>query len=1021
MKTTNVRSASARNFVRSLNILLKFARLYDFGHPRTAAQYETAWSELKNAIGLQDEAGLLLSASGDQLLLDGVPLESAAAEKSFARLLSSAGIASIHFSPKVTQQSLATLVKAFPTGGAKPSVLAMQLKTALEDDPGIQINEICFVPADSAVIKGGVAATLAAKTFGLQEGKYNEVFSDPHRLLQLITAAEGTRPNVGGDGSVEPEGMLAPGSAAARRGFGSKRRRRPANGQAQAGSGTDVAATDTQNAASPADFLDAMDDQDYGDEGNFEEGTEGASDATVPEDIAKLPKPRVVRSGSRRKDRKSLIPAGASFFTGVSSQELVSGGTMVQAPATFMADETLVETGLVGMSHEELQGILKMLRHVARVSKEVESTDEQTREFQTRVALLPKKSRITLAQALNVMAANAPVESADQPTLMRLAEQVAIRFALESFERGDVEVDAVRQMLHGMSREIASLRKILGKHEEKMVEAGLRVQPLSEMLADQFWEEVPEEKRQEILLSSNAWCIPISNVRSTIEALTKKGEESKVKDILRNFAECIRNEKPDARRAAALGIAELAPSYGSFDEPLFVATIREVGVQLSEEKDADLRSLVSAAFVRLAQEAGIRRSYAGMQRASELVEYIEAEAPAVAKNLRGRVEVESRMADFLDDAMRSGSVPTGLMTLMRRVPGASAELLAQKFGRSGFREDADLALETLKNLGPEAHSHLREVLNTGSANAAVDTVGILARTDLATLDFLLAKRLKEFPRSSHDRVVRQLAGSGAPERGRLLLDIFDNLDSFVQPLAIDEIGLAGERDAEARLIRLAEGDLPQGATPYLRLKAIEALGRLRTSGAEKVLRKILEEKQMWRWVSQQELRTVAAQAMERIDPEWMNYFMPKSGLSTDELALEPLDPDPGSNWVRQRRYLRLRFDDPIPASTVDLKENCDVRVPEMNLGGGVALSDQRLHPGTVVTLRLNPRSKSVKAQAIVRDANTQARAFELVEMDLEERAKLRKLLAQFGRRLRVAALENRGRGKSRQIFSNLSE
>jgi hypothetical protein len=1010
--------------VRSLNILLKFARLYDFGHPRTAAQFETAWGELKNAIGLQDEAGLLLSASGDQLLLDGVPLESAAAEKSFARLLSSAGIASIHFAPKVTQQSLATLVKAFPTGGAKPSVLAMQLKTALEDDPGIQINEICFVPADSAVVKGGVAATLAAKTFGLTGDKYNEVFSDPHKLLQLITAAEGTRPNVGGDGSVQPEGMLGAGSAA-RKGFGSKKRRRPANGQAQAGSGADAAATGTQNATGSAElgFLDAIDDEDYGDEGDYEDGLEGApaSGATVPEDIAKLPKARVVRSGARRKGKQSLIPDGASFFTGATAQELASGGTMVQAPATFMADETMIETGLVGMSHEELQGILKMLRHVARVSKEVESTDEQTREFQTRVALLPKKSRITLAQALNAMAANAPVESADQPTLMRLAEQVAIRFALESFERGDVEVDAVRQMLHGMSREIASLRKILGKHEEKMVEAGMRVQPLAEMLADQFWEEVPEEKRQEILMSSNAWCIPISNMRSTIEALTKKGEDGKVRDILRNFAECIRNEKPDARRAAALGIAELAPSYGSFDEPLFIATIREVGVQLSEEKDADLRSLVSAAFVRLAQEAGIRRSYAGMQRASELVEYIEAEAPASAKNLRGRVEVESRMADFLDDAMRSGTVPTGLLTLMRRVPGASAEILAQKFGRSGFREDAELALETLKNLGPEAHAHLRELLNTGSANAAVDTVGILARTDLATLDFLLAKRLKEFPRSSHDRVVRQLAGSGAPERGRLLLDIFDNLDSFVQPLAIDEIGLAGEREAEARLIRLAEGDLPPNATPYLQLKAIEALGRLRTAGAEKVLRKILEEKQMWRWVSQQELRTVAAQAMERIDPEWMNYFLPKSGLNTDELALEPLDPDPTSNWVRQRRYLRLRFDDPIPASTVDLKENCDVKVPEMNLGGGVALSDQRLHPGTVVTLRLNPRSKSVKAQAIVRDANTQARAFELVEMDLEERAKLRKMLAQFGRRLRVAALENRGRGKTRQIFSNLNE
>jgi hypothetical protein len=139
------------------------------------------------------------------------------------------------------------------------------------------------------------------------------------------------------------------------------------------------------------------------------------------------------------------------------------------------------------------------------------------------------------------------------------------------------------------------------------------------------------------------------------------------------------------------------------------------------------------------------------------------------------------------------------------------------------------------------------------------------------------------------------------------------------------------------------------------------------------------------------------------------------------LALEPLDPDPASNWVRQRRYLRLRFDDPISASTVDLGENCEIQVPEMNLGGGVALSDQRLYPGTVVTLKLNAKPKTVRAQAIVRDANTQARAFELVDVDLEERAKLRRLLAQFGRRARVAALENRTRGKSRTIFSSMNE
>ena len=96
---TDKRATAARAFVRSLNILLKFARMYDFGHPRTAKQYETAWAELRTALG-EGDAGLLLAVSGDQLLLDGTPLESAAAEKSFARMLSSSGIASIHFSAK---------------------------------------------------------------------------------------------------------------------------------------------------------------------------------------------------------------------------------------------------------------------------------------------------------------------------------------------------------------------------------------------------------------------------------------------------------------------------------------------------------------------------------------------------------------------------------------------------------------------------------------------------------------------------------------------------------------------------------------------------------------------------------------------------------------------------------------------------------------------------------------------------------------------------------------------------------
>ena len=108
--------AAARAFVRSLNILLKFARLYEFGHARTGAQFETAWKELKMALEESSGSGLLLGASGNQILLDGVPLGAAAGEKSFAQLLASSGIASIHFGTTTSQPQFARFVRGFLRG-----------------------------------------------------------------------------------------------------------------------------------------------------------------------------------------------------------------------------------------------------------------------------------------------------------------------------------------------------------------------------------------------------------------------------------------------------------------------------------------------------------------------------------------------------------------------------------------------------------------------------------------------------------------------------------------------------------------------------------------------------------------------------------------------------------------------------------------------------------------------------------------------------------------------------------------
>src|ERR1700722_5281780 len=190
---TDPKATAARAFVRSLNILLKFARLYGHDHTRVVEQLSVAWNELRTAIPEGAETGLLLGASGAQLLLDGVPLEGSPAEKQFAQLLSAAGLASVQFTQQVTEAELAKFVHAFPTGKEKPAELAEQLKMAIADARGIRVNEVCFVATDSRLKESSMAAQIAAASMGDQQDQFRKMLNDPKKLLELIAAAEGSK------------------------------------------------------------------------------------------------------------------------------------------------------------------------------------------------------------------------------------------------------------------------------------------------------------------------------------------------------------------------------------------------------------------------------------------------------------------------------------------------------------------------------------------------------------------------------------------------------------------------------------------------------------------------------------------------------------------------------------------------------------------------------------------------------------------------------------------------------------
>jgi hypothetical protein len=952
MKPADPKLTAGRAFVRSLNILLKFARLYGFDHARTTELLEVAFRELRSAIPEGTEAGLLLGATGTQLLLDGVPLEGSPAEKQFAQLLSAAGLASVQFLPAITIEELSLFSRAFPTGKAKPSELAEQLKTTLSGAKGVRINEICFVATDSRFRDANRVAQLAAASLGDDQDEFKQWLNDPQKLLEMIAAAQGAR---SGNGS----GGFGAGSGS--------------------GSGTGISSAGGSGAGS----------------GTNEGGNSGGGfyyrDASV-ESTTESTNPESHPGADPNFFSGPVAEATAGFFG--SANVSVPGTPGEQSASTSVKSSPNTRGRFVAEpTEDEILGILSALTSMGQVSAGGGTGMAAAGAFHEQMSQLPGRAQDTLKAALAEIASHAPDAKPDQSTLIQLAEHLAIRFALDRYEKGDVKVNAVRQMLDRLNTEIETLRKLLGSHEEKMSDAGMVVETHREILDRQFWAAVPESGKRTVLLSTEAWCIPPRNVQSYVGELVEQGNVADAVSVLQNYAACADSEDNDARKKTAAGLSEMAGLYAKLDPRLLGAALQHLGLRLNVEQDAEMQAVVSAAFVRLSQEAATSRSYAAMEQALDLLSGVEAQRPGTANTLRARMGIEERVPEFVEEALRARQAAAGLTAVLKMLPQTTMEQLATRFNRCTLRNDAEHVANLAADLGEEGVQYLRSTLRGGAVSEAVEIVGLLCKLDARSVEVFLPARMKDFPRTSQDRVLRQISASGSPGRCRILLEVLDHLDPLVMPLAIDEIGVAGDREALGRLLTIVDGDLPAGGGTYLRVKAVEALGRIHAPEAITALKRIVEAKKFLGWLQPQELRIAGIQALGRLDPGWAVAFLPQSGLDREDLALAPLALKPNSKFVRQRRHKRVRLTKPVLAVSTNLKEACSLQIKTASLSGGVATISRHLPPGTPVQLKFQIGLRNLQATALMRDYRAQDMAFEIVDITLEERSRLRRLLA----------------------------
>jgi hypothetical protein len=898
--------------------------MYGYDHKRTETQFEVTWNELQNALPASGEGGFLLGVTDNKLLLDGIPLETGQAEKSFAQLLNTAGLASLHFSKEVTVEDFTRLVRAFTVAGSKATDVAKQIKEALgggKEGSTIKINEVKFVAADPLTGEVSIAAQIAAQSLGPE---FKQWLNDPQKLLQLIAAAEGAS---SGGGATNANGI-------------------------------------------PMVPLGSVPNIPLG--GGGSSGTWGGGGGGV--------------SGGGWGWRGGGAGGGGTGGSG-------GGGT--GGPGTTGGAGTGVAPAWGGMVVPlQEQEVIQAIRLLTRFGQVQQDPSIKEEDLQQELTQTDPNTRLNLRQLLASLAAKASEEEEENtPLLMKAAEHMAIRFALERYQKGEIKVNAVHQMMEHMSRQMDSLRQILRMQEEKMSKAGILVESHADILDRMFWAEVPEAGKKSVLLSHEAPCVPPRNVRQFVEVLLDRDDRQTAAEILNNYSNCLGAKDSESRRKTATGLSQLADLYSRLGGPALGLAIRRLTEQLIADKDAESQSLLCAAFVRLSQESSAGKNYPAVNEVCSGMEQIGVQRPVLMNDLRPRVGVENRLPEFIEEALRQDPVQADLLAVLRRTCQAGAEHLADRFFRCMRRDECDRMIGLVTQLGSPALTQLREILRTGQPRQASTVVGLVSRLDVRTLLELLPVRLPEWNRFYHDVVVRQVAYGNAPDRGRTLLELTEVLDPLVLAEAVDEIGMSGDVTAVPPLIAMARPGDAASRSPFVQLKAIESLGRLRDPEAVPTLREIVEAKKTFGWVHHRELRIAAAQALSKTDPRYSSQVLADSGLEPAELAIAALDMAPACPWVRQRRYERMVLSKTVPATIGSSWGKSKIMIRELSLGGGMATKEDNLRIGSEAHLEISVGLRSkIRAHVLLRRARVNEVGFEIVDTDLESRYRLRRLL-----------------------------
>jgi hypothetical protein len=516
----------------------------------------------------------------------------------------------------------------------------------------------------------------------------------------------------------------------------------------------------------------------------------------------------------------------------------------------------------------------------------------------------------------------------------------------------------------------------------------------TETRLDRFWSSLPARAVARVLASPEAWCLPIPVLRRYLAPLLAAEERrraaaagNEARRALVDFLGCLQNDRERIRRTVAAGLVELSDVLPRlWPHPKLDRLPSTLVAALARESSPAAAVLLATAIENLAKLALQRRSYTTFEQILDQLGAIPRDHSEPVQPLVRRLSESQFWTPLVDAALENRPLDPALPRLLQRDPTRLLDrlgsLLAAPQGPNALPAMARLVRATGEAMLRALETDLCGLRRQRIA-AAVKLLSAAAPERLAAA---VPRTLAGWDWNLQDLAVTELSRHPDPvlrrQLARTFLELLPQAHLHVVPGMIDLIALAHEDSAVPRLIELATAEMNGAQDDFIRIKAIEALGRLRAASAVPRLREMATKRSGLTYAYPAGLRSAAEEALDLIEGRSGSAHLVTPPNSAEKT---------GPQFARPRRYQRVPLSSPLPAS-IEGPRGAQARVRAIALGGALVETGTRLAIGDSMQIEIHSGLGRIRSTAVVRNANPEGYGVEFVHMEEQDREKLRRRL-----------------------------